>query len=68
MEEHDGGREPRPQEANTPIDRLIERWWEDHFPGSVVARHTEAWNFAHAAKENLKRLLSRARDVLKGSM
>ncbi|MGH7059694.1 MAG: hypothetical protein ACREFH_04840 [Stellaceae bacterium] len=43
----------------SPVDKLIERWWEDHFPGSVVARDTEAWNIAHAAKETLKRLLAR---------
>jgi hypothetical protein len=39
------------------IDQLIERWWQDHFPGSAVARDTQAWNTAHAAKEALKRLL-----------
>jgi hypothetical protein len=39
------------------IDELIERWWGDHFPGSAVARDTEAWNVAYAAKESLKRLL-----------
>ena len=39
------------------IDQLIERWWADHFPGSPVARDTQAWNIAHAAKEKLKRLL-----------
>ncbi len=39
------------------IDQLIERWWEDHFHGSIVARDTQAWNVAHAAKERLKRLL-----------
>ena len=39
------------------IERLIERWWADHFPGSAVARDTQAWNVAHAAKEKLKRLL-----------
>jgi len=43
------------------IEHLIERWWADHFPGSAVARDTQAWNIAHAAKEKLKRLL-------KGSM
>jgi hypothetical protein len=41
-----------------PIHQLIERWWEDHFPGSAIARDTAAWNVAHAAKEMLKRLLS----------
>ena len=43
------------------IEQPIERWWADHFPGSAVARDTQAWNIAHAAKETLKRLL-------KGSM
>jgi hypothetical protein len=40
-----------------PISELIERWWQDHFPGSAVASHAEAWNVAHAAKEALKRIL-----------
>jgi hypothetical protein len=39
------------------IDELIEHWWADHFPGSAVARDTQAWNVAYAAKERLKRLL-----------
>ena len=39
------------------IEQLIERWWQDHFPGSAVARDAQAWNTAHAAKEALKRLL-----------
>jgi hypothetical protein len=41
------------------IDQLIERWWQDHFPGSAIARDTQAWNAAFAAKEALKRLLKR---------
>ncbi|MGH7116305.1 MAG: hypothetical protein ACREE9_17650 [Stellaceae bacterium] len=40
-----------------PVHQLIERWWEDHFPGSAVARDTAGWNIAHAAKEALKGLL-----------
>jgi hypothetical protein len=39
------------------IETLVERWWADNFPGSPVARDTEAWNAAHAAKERLKALL-----------
>lgn len=39
------------------IEELIERWWGDHFPGSAIARDTQAWNVAYAAKERLKRLL-----------
>jgi hypothetical protein len=39
------------------IDELIDRWWADHFPGSAIARDTQAWNVAYAAKERLKRLL-----------
>ena len=51
------------------IDQLIERWWDDHFPGSAIARDTQAWNIAHAAKEMLKQLLVQAQDrVLKGSI
>jgi len=43
--------------APPSIELLIERWWADHFPGSAVARDTQAWNIAHAAKEMLKQLL-----------
>lgn len=43
--------------AARSVEQLIERWWADHFPGSAVARDTQAWNIAHAAKESLKRLL-----------
>jgi hypothetical protein len=43
--------------APPSIEQLIERWWADHFPGSAVARDTQARNIAHAAKERLKRLL-----------
>ncbi|TMJ67296.1 MAG: hypothetical protein E6G83_08060 [Alphaproteobacteria bacterium] len=43
--------------APPSIELLIERWWADHFPGSAVARDTQAWNIAHTAKEMLKRLL-----------
>jgi hypothetical protein len=39
-------------------DALIERWWNDHFPGSPVAQSTAAWNHAFAAKEELKRRLA----------
>jgi hypothetical protein len=39
------------------IEQLIERWWSDHFPGSAIARDTQAWNVAHFAKERLKQLL-----------
>ena len=43
--------------APASIEQLIERWWADHFPGSTIARDTQAWNVAHAAKERLKQLL-----------
>ena len=48
-----------PNQAAAPasIEQLIDRWSADHFPGSAVARDTQAWNIAHAAKERLKRLL-----------
>jgi len=43
--------------STASIDQLIERWWQDHFPGSAIARDTQAWNVAYAAKQTLKRLL-----------
>jgi hypothetical protein len=51
---------PAPEEQSEsppPTDLIVDRWWEEHFPGTAVARDTQAWNVAHAAKENLKRLL-----------
>ena len=59
MDDDDGAIET----PGNPIDQVIERWWEDHFPGSAVARDTAAWNVAHAAKEALKRLLARAQSL-----
>src|SRR6185437_481199 len=41
--------------APHPADAVVERWWQDHFPGSAVARVTQSWNHAFAAKEELKR-------------
>jgi hypothetical protein len=49
-----------PESRVVCLDQLIERWWHDHFPGSPVARNTQAWNVAYAAKETLKRLLKRS--------
>lgn len=43
--------------APHPLDVIVEGWWNEHFPGSPVARVTEAWNHAYAAKEELKRRL-----------
>jgi hypothetical protein len=40
-------------------DALVERWWNDHFPGSPVAALAAAWNHAFAAKEELKRRLAK---------
>ena len=39
------------------LEEIVERWWEDHFPGSPVAQVTQAWNHAFAAKDELKRRL-----------
>jgi len=36
------------------INNLVEEWWNDHFPGSVLGRSTEMWNHVHGAKEALK--------------
>ena len=50
-----------PTEAAPPspsFEELVERWWEDHFPGSPVAQVTQVWNHVFAAKEELKRRLA----------
>ena len=57
-EDHSGS-PPASYSSSASIDQLIERWWQDHFPGSAIARDTQAWNAAYAAKEALKRLLQR---------
>jgi hypothetical protein len=43
--------------ALASVGDLIDDWWNDHFPGSAVARHVPAWNVAHAAMLELKRRL-----------
>ena len=49
-----------PSDPRDNIEEVIERWWQDHFPGSPVAQATQARNRAFAAKEDLKRRLSGA--------
>ena len=49
---------PTPSPPPHPLAELIERWWQEHFPGSPVAQATAAWNHAFAAKEALKRLIT----------
>jgi hypothetical protein len=47
-----------PAVAPERLDEIVERWWQDHFPGSAVAQVTQAWNHAFAAKDELKRRLA----------
>jgi hypothetical protein len=51
---------PPVSEHGARLEALVDKWWADHFPGSVVARYTECWNYAHGAKEALKALLRRS--------
>ena len=48
---------PGAPDAPGSLEDIVERWWEDHFPGSPVAQVTSVWNHAFAAKEELKRRL-----------
>ena len=61
--EHDGegeGRRRRARHEDTgDAAALVDQWWNDHVPGSVVAGNTEIYNHMHAAKEDLKRRLAR---------
>lgn len=49
-----------PPSKSIPVDRAIEiidRWWDDHMPGSPLAVATDAYNHVHGAVEELKRRL-----------
>lgn len=59
-----GDAAPQP-EPRVDAAALIETWWNDHFPGSVVAQMTACWNHAHAAKEDLKQRLAALLDGVK---
>jgi hypothetical protein len=39
------------------LAQTVDDWWEEHFPGSAVARSTEAWNHTYTAVAELKRRL-----------
>lgn len=52
---------PAPELVPThPLHDLIDQWFVRHIHNSVVARDTETFNYVHAAKEDLKRLLAPA--------
>ncbi len=48
---------PPDEPAEAPTDTMIDRWFADHFHGSIVSRHTDVYSHVFAAKEALKRLL-----------
>ena len=58
MPEHDTPDHDIREARQAATDALVERWFFESFHGSAVARSTEAWNVAHAAKEELKRRLA----------
>lgn len=47
--------------APAPTDSLIEEWFKKHFMGLGARLDVEMYNIAHAAKEDLKKLLDRRR-------
>jgi len=40
------------------IHALIDRWFADHFHGSIVSRDTDTYAHVFEAKEKLKKLLA----------
>jgi hypothetical protein len=58
MAKTETGAAEAPRHPSPDLEALIERWWQEHFPGSPVAQVTGAWNHAFAAKEELKRRLA----------
>jgi hypothetical protein len=47
-------RKDAPSQRAVDMADMIDKWFADHFYGSAVARYTEAYNVAQAAKEDLK--------------
>jgi hypothetical protein len=44
--------------AHGSIHALIDRWFADHFHGSIVSRDTDIYAHVFTAKEKLKQLLT----------
>ena len=36
---------PAPSDSEDIIHTVLQNWWQDHVPGSVIARDTEALNY-----------------------
>ena len=45
--------------APSPTDQLVDRWFIESFHDSLVARDTQIFNQVQAAKDELKRRLSK---------
>ena len=43
--------------APNPLVALVEKWFQELFPGSAVARDVTVWNHVHGAVEDLKKRL-----------
>ncbi len=43
--------------APSPVDNLVEDWWEQHVRGTVAVAATEGWNAMQKAKNALKKML-----------
>jgi hypothetical protein len=46
--------------VGVPVDALIEEWFAKHFHGLGIQLSEFLYNHLHAAKEDLKEILSRA--------
>jgi hypothetical protein len=43
-----------------PLDAVVDRWFADHFYGSIVARNVDTYNYVSNAVEELKKRLKAA--------
>jgi hypothetical protein len=59
--EGEGRRRHRSEQRHDDNDSvaLVDKWWADHVPGSIVAGNTEIYNHMYKAFEDLKRRLAR---------
>ena len=48
---------PEPVVKTAPLDAIVDRWFADHFYGSIVARNVDTYNYVSNAVEELKKRL-----------
>ncbi len=51
------------EDRRNPLDKLVDTWHADYFPGSAAARDVDVWNLIHKATQDLKQRLAAFSEV-----